>query len=82
MDDLHLSISDDGAGFNVKDALGKQGIGMFSMEERARLIGAQFRIHSDARSGNPDRYLGADTVKQAPAKPADEVVMRSRCPVA
>ena len=48
---LHLSISDDGTGFDVKDALGKQGIGMFSMEERARLIGAQFRIHSKPDKG-------------------------------
>jgi signal transduction histidine kinase len=73
---LHLSISDKGAGFNVKEALGKQGIGMFSMEERARSIGAQFRIHS-ARDKGTRIDIWVPPVKQASAKPADEVVMQS-----
>jgi signal transduction histidine kinase len=72
---LHLSISDEGGGFNVKDALGKPGIGMFSMEERARLIGAQFRIHSERDEGTRiDIWVRA--AKQAPAKTADEIVTR------
>ena len=49
--DLHLSISDDGAGFDVNDATKKPGLGLFSMEERARLIGARFEIHSETRKG-------------------------------
>ena len=73
---LHLSISDEGAGFNLKDALDKQGIGMFSMEERARLIGAQFRIHSERDKGT-QIDIWAPSVKQAPANPVDEVVTRA-----
>jgi signal transduction histidine kinase len=72
---LHLSISDDGVGFNPKDALDRQGIGMFSMEERARLIGAQFRIHSKPDKGTRID-IWAPSPKPAPAKPADEVVTR------
>ena len=72
---LHLSISDDGAGFNLKDALGKPGIGMFSMEERARLIGARFRIHSERDKGTRID-IWAPVAKPAAAAPADEVVTR------
>ena len=48
---LHLRISDDGAGFDVNDATKKPGLGLFSMEERAHLIGARFEIHSETRKG-------------------------------
>lgn len=48
---LHLSVSDDGAGFDAKDAANKQGLGLFSMQERARLIGARFEIHSEPENG-------------------------------
>jgi signal transduction histidine kinase len=48
---LHLSVSDDGAGFDVQDTAKKQGLGLFSMEERARLIGARFEIHSETHKG-------------------------------
>lgn len=49
---LHLSISDDGiAGFDVKDAAKNQGLGLFSMEERARLVGARFQIQSAPQKG-------------------------------
>ncbi len=44
-------ISDDGAGFDVNDATKKPGLGLFSMEERARLIGARFEIHSETHKG-------------------------------
>ncbi len=70
---LHLSISDEGVGFNVKDVLGKQGIGMFSMEERARLIGARFRIHSERDKGTRID-IWAPVKKQEPAKSANEVI--------
>ncbi|MGB9257316.1 MAG: hypothetical protein WCC25_20940, partial [Candidatus Korobacteraceae bacterium] len=48
---LHLSVCDDGAGFDVQDTAKKQGLGLFSMQERAHLIGARFEIHSEARKG-------------------------------
>ena len=48
---LHLSISDDGAGFNVKDGAHRQGLGLCSMRERARLIDGRFEIHSEEEKG-------------------------------
>ncbi len=38
MSKLHLSISDDGKGFDTKDTSERQGLGLWSMRERARLI--------------------------------------------
>jgi signal transduction histidine kinase len=52
MDDtLHLSISDDGAGYDVNDGAGRQGLGLRSMQERVRLVGGRFEIHSKTRKG-------------------------------
>jgi signal transduction histidine kinase len=48
---LHLSISDQGAGFDMNELMKKEGIGIFSMEERARYIGAHFEIHSEPQKG-------------------------------
>ncbi|HXC94997.1 MAG TPA: ATP-binding protein [Edaphobacter sp.] len=48
---LRLSISDDGAGYDVKDGEGHQGLGLRSMRERARLVGGQFEIHSKTQKG-------------------------------
>lgn len=49
--DLHLSISDDGMGFDVSRLAHNQGLGILSMEERARLIGARFSICSEPQKG-------------------------------
>lgn len=68
---LHLSISDDGAGFNVKDAAGREGIGMLTMEERARLIGARFLIRSEPHRGT-QIDVWAPLPKKAPAKPVED----------
>ena len=52
MDDtLHLFISDDGAGYDVKDGAGRQGLGLRSMRERVRLVGGRFEIHSEIQKG-------------------------------
>jgi len=48
---LHLSLSDDGAGFNVKDGEARQGLGLCSMRERARLVDGRFEIHSEKENG-------------------------------
>lgn len=50
-DYLHLAIADNGTGFDLKELHGRQGIGLLSMEERARLIGAQFAIWSEPQQG-------------------------------
>jgi len=73
---LHLSISDNGAGFNPQDVADRRGVGMFSMEERARLIGARFRVRSKRDKGTRID-IWAPVAKQAPANWANEVAARS-----
>jgi len=48
---LHLSICDDGTGFDGGDPAVKQGLGLLSMAERARLIGGRFEISSAPGAG-------------------------------
>ena len=48
---LHLSISDDGKGFDTKKAADHQGLGLWSMRERARSVDGRFEIHSDMEKG-------------------------------
>lgn len=48
---LHLSVADDGVGFDVTNHGSKEGLGIRSMEERARLIGARFEIRSKPQKG-------------------------------
>jgi signal transduction histidine kinase len=48
---LHLSISDDGGGFEPDDERCRQGLGLFSMEERARLIGARLELRAEPGKG-------------------------------
>ena len=48
---LHLSVSDDGVGFDVKDGADRQGLGLWSMRERVRLVSGRFEIHSDEKKG-------------------------------
>jgi len=50
---LHLSVSDPGAGFDMKEVTQnkKEGIGIFTMEERARYIGAYIEIDSAPQEG-------------------------------
>src|SRR5271157_3823992 len=50
-DALHLSISDDGNGFDVKRISDGQGLGLWSMQERVRLAAGRFEIHSDTQKG-------------------------------
>jgi PAS domain S-box-containing protein len=48
---LHLSVSDRGRGFNPNKPSANSGIGIRSMEERLRLLGGQFEIHSRPMEG-------------------------------
>jgi signal transduction histidine kinase len=50
-DRLFVTVSDDGAGFDVYDQVKKKGIGILSMEERADLLGGRFEIHSKPGKG-------------------------------
>lgn len=48
---LHLSITDNGTGFDMHDAAKNEGLGLFSMKERARLIGARIEVWSELQKG-------------------------------
>lgn len=50
-DDLQLSIRDGGPGFSVADVRQRGGLGLISMQERARLIGATLEVSSDPGCG-------------------------------
>jgi len=49
--ELRLSIEDDGVGFDPMAVKGKGGLGLVSMEERARLLGAKLTIQSKPAHG-------------------------------
>ena len=48
---LHLSIEDDGIGFDPKTVDAKARLGLVSMQERVRLIGGSLSIHSEPGLG-------------------------------
>ena len=48
---LHLTVSDEGAGFDPSTLQQQSGIGLLSMEERLRLLGGQFQIRSRPKQG-------------------------------
>jgi len=50
-EELRLSIEDDGVGFDPAAVKGKGGLGLVSMEERARLLGAKLSIESKLGHG-------------------------------
>ena len=47
---LHVTISDDGKGFDTKNGSG-QGLGLWSMRERARSVEGRFEVHSENEKG-------------------------------
>jgi signal transduction histidine kinase len=49
-DKLFLSLCDEGMGFDTK-RVGKPGLGILSMQGRARLLGGEFEIHSKPGEG-------------------------------
>ena len=70
--ELHLSISDDGKGFNIKDGSDRQGLGLWSMRERARLVDGRFEIHSEKEKGTridvwTPIELKSDAIRSEPA---------------
>jgi signal transduction histidine kinase len=50
-DKLHVSVSDEGIGFDQHDLGEKEGLGIRSMEERAYLLGGRFEIRSNLGRG-------------------------------
>ncbi len=50
-DTLHLCISDNGVGFDVEDGSRPQGLGLWSMRKRVRLVGGRYEIYSKKHKG-------------------------------
>lgn len=50
-DKILISVCDEGRGFDLKEITNNGGIGIRSMEERVRLLGGRFEIHSEATRG-------------------------------
>jgi PAS domain S-box-containing protein len=44
--EIHLSVSDNGCGFNPESELTRKGLGFISMRERLRLVDGRIRIHT------------------------------------
>ena len=61
-DQLHLTVSDQGSGFDAGTAIHKGGLGLISMRERARLMNGTLAIDSN--------LMGGTTINvQVPVKP-------------
>ncbi len=50
-DEIHLTVSDSGAGFDIDAAKASRGLGLISMEERLRLVGGELSIKSQPKRG-------------------------------
>jgi PAS domain S-box-containing protein len=50
-DELHLTVSDQGRGFDRLTVEASQGLGLISMEERLKLVNGTFSIDSDPQRG-------------------------------
>ena len=50
-DAIHLTVRDDGVGFDVRSARQGHGLGLVSMEERVKLVGGDFSIRSSYGKG-------------------------------
>ena len=62
---IHLSVCDQGAGFNPKESPKGEGLGIRSMEERARLLGGRFEIQSKSGTGTKiDVWLPLQTTSK------------------
>ena len=48
---IHLAVCDQGVGFKRKELANSLGLGVRSMEERARLLGGYFEIQSEPGKG-------------------------------
>ena len=60
--DVHVTVADRGKGFEMTSPLLSGGIGIWSMQERMRLLGGRLEIHTGAKQGTRiDAWLRIDT---------------------
>ncbi len=78
-DAIHLSISDRGRGFDMKEVADRQGLGLWSMQERVRLVGGRFEIRSETQKGTTIEVWAPLKRKfdMTRSEPADESVGRT-----
>ena len=50
-DEIHLTISDSGVGFDVEAAKASRGLGLISMQERLKLLNGTLSIESQLQRG-------------------------------
>ena len=50
-EEIHLTVSDSGVGFNLENAAQGPGLGLISMRERLKLVGGKLSIDSEAQKG-------------------------------
>jgi len=50
-EEILLTVTDQGVGFDQRVAIGSRGLGLISMRERMQLIGGQFSIESEPGHG-------------------------------
>jgi signal transduction histidine kinase len=51
LDEIHLTVSDSGVGFDSEAAKVTRGLGLISMEERLKLVNGTFSIESQKQRG-------------------------------
>jgi PAS domain S-box-containing protein len=49
--EIHLTVGDLGAGFDIETAMKSSGLGLTSMQERLRLVGGELSINSQPKAG-------------------------------
>jgi PAS domain S-box-containing protein len=57
--EIHLSVSDSGIGFDLEDALKGNGLGLISMKERLKLVDGELSIDTHVQGGTTVRALVA-----------------------
>jgi signal transduction histidine kinase len=50
-DNLRVSVSDEGTGFDVDELSAREGLGLRSMEERASFLGGRFELYAELGKG-------------------------------
>jgi signal transduction histidine kinase len=78
---LEVIVRDDGCGFDLQSLRKNEGLGMRSMEERARSLGGKFEIHSQSGKGTTLRVrLPLITAQESSQKNLKAVVREARNP--
>ena len=50
-DKINITVEDDGKGFNVSEAMEKNGMGMRSLDSRVKYLNGELNIHSEIGKG-------------------------------